>query len=56
MTEFLTMSDAYEALLCGDLVPGDVFTATSQPGRVFMVYEGNKIRLVPETELLAVEG
>ena len=48
MREFLTMSDAYEALLDGRLMAGTVFVACSRPGCVFLVCDGSKIRLLPK--------
>lgn len=52
MTEFLTMCEAYEALLTGLLVAGEVFAVTSQPGKVFLVRAGSKLELARE-EVLA---
>ena len=46
MKRFANMCDAYQALLDGELAAGDQFTAANQPGRIFLVAYGHKIREV----------
>jgi hypothetical protein len=46
MKQYANMCDAWQALVSGELLWGDRFTAANHPGRVWLVFAPNKVREV----------